>query len=114
MWHELRIQSVREKTTASEIIGRVEAQYLKKAGKKGGVIKLKITVVMEEPLWHELRIQAIREKATASEIIGKLVVGYLKKAKKKGGKTKWHALENGAANGWLTGGTKAASATSRQ
>ena len=36
LWHELRIQSVREKTTASEIIGRVVAQYLKKARKKGG------------------------------------------------------------------------------
>lgn len=36
LWDELRIQAIREKTTASEIIGRVVAEYLKKAKKKGG------------------------------------------------------------------------------
>ncbi len=36
LWAELRIQAIREKTTASEIIGRVVEEYLKKAKKKGG------------------------------------------------------------------------------
>ncbi len=36
LWTELRVQALREKTTASEIIGRVVAQYLKKARNKGG------------------------------------------------------------------------------
>ena len=30
LWTELRVQALREKTTASDIIGRVVAQYLKK------------------------------------------------------------------------------------
>ena len=57
----------------------------REARKKGGAKKMKITMVMEEPLWDELRIQAIREKTTASDIIGRLVAGYLKKSRKKGG-----------------------------
>lgn len=36
LWDELRIQAIREKTTASEIIGRLVAAYLKKNKKKGG------------------------------------------------------------------------------
>ena len=36
LWDELRIQAIREKTTASEILGRLAAEYLKKAKKKGG------------------------------------------------------------------------------
>ncbi len=36
LWTEFRVQALREKTTASEIIGRVVAQYLKKDRKKGG------------------------------------------------------------------------------
>lgn len=36
LWDELRIQAIREKTTASEIIGRLAAEYLNKVKKKGG------------------------------------------------------------------------------
>ncbi len=36
LWHELRIQAIREKATASDIIGMLVAGYLKKAKKKGG------------------------------------------------------------------------------
>ncbi len=36
LWDELRIQAIREKTTASDIIGRLVAGYLKKSRKKGG------------------------------------------------------------------------------
>jgi len=36
LWDELRIQAIREKTTASEIISRLVAAYLKKTSKKGG------------------------------------------------------------------------------
>jgi len=36
LWEKLRIQSIREKTSASEIIDRIAAEYLKKVKKKGG------------------------------------------------------------------------------
>ena len=36
LWHEPRIQAIKEKATASEIIGKLVAGYLKKAKKKGG------------------------------------------------------------------------------
>ncbi len=36
LWKELRIQAIKEKTSAGEIIGRLVADYLKKAKKKGG------------------------------------------------------------------------------
>lgn len=36
LWTELRMQSIREKTSASEIIRRLVTEYLKKAKKKGG------------------------------------------------------------------------------
>lgn len=36
LWTELRMQALREKTSASEIIRRLVSDYLKKAKKKGG------------------------------------------------------------------------------
>ncbi len=36
LWAELRIQAIREKSTASEIIGRLVANYMREAQKKGG------------------------------------------------------------------------------
>ena len=36
LWTDLRIQALREKTTASDIISRLVEDYLKKAKKKGG------------------------------------------------------------------------------
>jgi predicted CopG family antitoxin len=36
LWTELRMQALREKTSASEIIRRLVSDYLKKTKKKGG------------------------------------------------------------------------------
>jgi len=36
LWEELRIQAIRGKTTASAILDKLVASYLKKAKKKGG------------------------------------------------------------------------------
>jgi len=36
LWSELRVRSIREKRSASEIIRRLVSEYLKKAEKKGG------------------------------------------------------------------------------
>ena len=35
LWKELRIQAIKEKTSAGEIIGRLVTDYLKKAKKRG-------------------------------------------------------------------------------
>ncbi len=36
LWTDLRMQSIREKRSASEIIRKLVSEYLKKARKKGG------------------------------------------------------------------------------
>ena len=36
LWTDLRMQSIREKRSASEIIRKLVSEYLKKAKKKGG------------------------------------------------------------------------------
>jgi len=36
LWVKLRVRSIQEKTSASEIIRRLVSEYLKKAKKKGG------------------------------------------------------------------------------
>ena len=36
LWTDLRMQSIREKRSASEIIRKLVSEYLKKAEKKGG------------------------------------------------------------------------------
>jgi len=36
LWSKLRVRSIREKRSASEIIRKLVSEYLKKARKKGG------------------------------------------------------------------------------
>jgi predicted DNA-binding ribbon-helix-helix protein len=48
------------------------------------IMKVKVTITLEDKNWQRLRMQALKDKTSASAIIDRLVADYLKTAKKGG------------------------------
>jgi len=49
---------------------------------KGGLMKVKVTVTLEDKGWEALRIRAVKEKTSASAILDALIKQYIRKGVK--------------------------------